>query len=202
MSGPSAQLVARNLRGFQQAMKAADAATRKAGETAVKVEAFRLAGVLKRELKAGAPGGRGVAPLRVISRGTRNRKPLARLAPAVRYWSTRTPTGLAASVGFGGAGKAATSAAWLRIAARLQEGYVTPAGAPRAHGTLRQYFVRIGASMGKGSRLRRYYFLRKATGALTTPARPIIAPFWAAHRSETERNIVSNFNRKMRGERI
>ncbi len=67
---------------------------------------------------------------------------------------------------------------------------------------MKQVFIRIGSKMGERSRLRKYYFLRKATSTLTTPPRPIIVPFWSAHKGEAERNIVSNFNRKMRGERI
>lgn len=44
------------------------------------------------------------------------------------------------------------------------------------------------------------YFIRK-TGMLKIPGRPIIVPFWAAHKSEAMQNLQRNFKRIMGGQK-
>jgi hypothetical protein len=182
-----------------------------AAETAVKVEAYRLMLLMRKELREGKAGTTTLAPLSNIARyGRRNPQPLAPLARnAVRYMAIGRGAHLQVSIGFlystsRKAGIGRTSDSWIKIAERLQAGFTTPADSPSVSGitTLRQSFIRRGSRLGKRSRLRRFFFLRKQTRLLTTPARNVIEPFWAAHEREAERNIINNFKRKLAGERI
>jgi hypothetical protein len=206
-----ANMVVRNIRGFHAALVKADAARRKVGETAVRVEAYRLKGVLAKELRQGKPGGRVLAPLQVISRmGGRSRKPLAGLAKAVRYWYGSQPGGKVFSLGFNGGAVVGQSGgirsgnqlskSWVNIATVQQDGH---SFAMKPGSSRRKAWIRLGAELAKqGKRNAKYFFLKKSTKYFTVPKRQIIEPFWSAHKHDADRNIVSNFNRKMRGERI
>lgn len=192
------ELVLTNAREYKAALDAADKQRLKAATTAAKVEGYRLMGELKKELKQGAPGGHQLAPLRHISKGSYNRKPGARMAKAVRYATHGTDGNSKVMVGFL---QIKSSNAWIRIAQAQQEGSSVGADKPTPVGsTYRILFRRIGSHASK--RIQRYYFLRGATKQLETPARPMIDPFWLAHKAEAELNVKSNFNRKMAGERI
>jgi hypothetical protein len=48
----------------------------------------------------------------------------------------------------------------------------------------------------------KYFFLRKTTTTFKTPKREIIEPFLNAHKGMIGPNVVANFERKLRGERI
>ena len=200
----SAKLVARNMAKFRQELKSVDADRKKAANTAVKVEAYRLRWVLKGEIKAGAPGGKQFSPLRVVTRGARNRRPLRRLHLGVFYWVSTGKTNKF-SVGFGGKGlKVRSSSSWMKIAKRTQEGTSSSVDEQFSHSTPRQYLRRQGKKHLEAGRKRiaKYFFLRKSTTHIKTPARPIIDPFWQAHQQEAWKNIKSNFIRKLAGERI
>lgn len=213
-----ARFVGREYALFRRELRQFNEYRRKAGEIAVRAEAYRLRGVLKKELKKGAPGGRSFSALRIISRGARNRKPLSKLSVAVRYWyaGKHGSNGKVFSVGFGG-GKVVgmdgsvkrnnqLSLSWEKIAQVQQKGFTVPIGsAPRNRdrGKRRLMYVLGVMYWKKGKkRIAKYHFLKKETTAFTVPARPIIAPFWSAHQREAERNIASNFVKKMRGDRI
>lgn len=161
-------------------------------ETAIRVEGYRLWRVLKKEIRSGAPGGEQFAPLSMIARRlNRSTKPLRKLAKSVRYKVTREPFSLA--VGWPeNAGKS-----WRRIALAQQEGYEFE---PSPH---RLSLLRgIGGHLSKRSKYRKYFFTKKSTGAFQVPARPIIAPFWAAHENSAWDHIRNNYRRKLGGERI
>ncbi len=175
----------------------------------MRVEANRLRKELKREIREGAPGGRSFAPLSMISRRYRpDRKPLARLAIPVRYW-VENDGGYRIKVGYSRAtvrdshGRAFSyrqvSASWARLALLHQEGRDIPLS-----NLARVGLARLGGRLKKQGRddMAKYFFLRKSTRRARIPARPIIEPFWSAHREEARRNIVMNFHRKLRGERI
>lgn len=191
---------------FKQELKSADETRKKAGITAVRVEAFRLQGVLRKEIRAGAPGGHRFSVLRVITRGNRRRRPLRGLARWVYYWvTTQSGTVTNISVGFGGKGlKSYSSMSILKIAKLQQEGFSASADSATTYSTLRKFFRRLGAKYVKAGskRVAKFFFLKKSTSTLKTPARPIIDPFWDAHKMEAWKNIKSNFNRKLAGERI
>jgi len=90
------------------------------------------------------------------------------------------------------------SQSWKRIANIQQEGGQIPVTQ-----AMRQAFAGIGAKRKKKKTPDwRLFFLRKDTASLGIPPRRIIDPFWAAHQSGALRNIMINFERKMRGERI
>lgn len=206
-----AKMVLANMQQFRRELEQADKNRRKAATIAARVEAFRLRNVLKKELRSGSPGGHPLPELRKITTSGRNRRPLARLAKAVRYWQHGIDGQAIISIGFndgavaGMSGRATRgnqlSKSWVRIAFRQQEGYETDPDAPTSIGSSTRKLLRnIGKDMPK--RVRQFYFLRKSTTRLRTPARPIIDPFWRAHAAEASRNILANFARKMRGERI
>ncbi len=165
----------------------------KALETAIKVEGYRLRKVMKKEIRSSAPGGQSFAPISMIARRlSKSTRPLRKLANAVRYQVTKSPFSMA--VGFSGP---QLSKSWRRIALSQQEGGTFPISASR-----RGYLASRGGSLGKRSAARKYFFLLKSTKNLTVPARPIVAPFWAAHEESAWGHIRGNYRRKLRGERI
>ena len=191
----------------------------KAEDTAVRVEAYRLMKLLRKEIRAGAPGGRRLAPLSIIRRtqgaykrgGLRTDRPLIAMARAVGYETIkRSPVEL--KFGFVGP---ASSTTWRRLVKMHAEGFTKSPDDPVASasgrtlygGTIRESLAFWGSQLGSQfarsrSRRRNVFFLRRATHQLRTPARPIMEPFWAAHRAEALRNIRANFKRKLAGERI
>jgi hypothetical protein len=159
-------------------------------ETAVKVEGYRLTKELKGLIRAGRLGGPEKSMIaRKLSRTSR---PLRRLATAVRYQVERQPFALR----FGWVGPK-VSKSWRNIARRQQEGFTT-----RVSERQRAYFRAVGAGLSERSKYRRYFFLKKSTKEMKTPARPILEPFWDARRERAWRNIADNYRRKLGGERI
>jgi hypothetical protein len=198
----SARFVFRNLAEIKRDLDTWDSKRRPVAETAIRVELFRLRKTMQGDLRQGTIAGTAFAPLRVVSRGTRaSKKPLAALAVAVRYNVEKQGDKTHMSVGFDGP---QSSKAWRRIAHRVQEGGEIAADMHYFGSTLRKLWRRIGGDYkkGRGRSVAKYFFLRKDTTRLQLPGRKIIEPFWDRHAKETERNVVSNFHRKMHGERI
>lgn len=207
---PLAKLVVKNMAGFRRELRAADKRRVKSAETSVKVEGFRLMQVLKKELRAGSPGGRASRPLRNITHGLRRRKsnPLARFAKAVRYHTSGTGSGLTVEVGFLTWRVPGARANTTKLSSKSsgttwrKKADVTQRGTTLNADDYRQYFIRFGNSLGKRSKYRRFFFLKKTTKTLKIPARPMIDPFWARHKAEAAANIRRNFKLKMQGIRI
>jgi len=114
------------------------------------------------------------------------------MADAIRYHISRKDP-IEMEIGWVGP---STSMRWRALAKMHQEGFERPVTDRQ-----RRYFARRGHEI-KRARYRRVFFLRKLTRTFRTPARPILEPFWRAHRNEAARNIAKNFRRKMRGEYI
>ncbi len=205
MKSKGASTIVRNMREFQHQLKAADDDRRKAGEVAVRVEAYRLKRLMSKEIRQGAPGGDRFAPLRTVTRrGGRSRKPLNFLARIVRYWVLPNNQVKTFSVGFSNMSSDAISRSAFNLAMFHTMGGSVSLSSGRYKG-LRSFWARIGKRLrdsGKTKRITKYFFLKKMTTHLEVPARPIVEPFWDKHEYDAERNIVSNFNRKMRGDRI
>jgi len=207
--GEFVKIVYRNLEQVVKEALAYEERAKKASGDALKVEGFRLMNELKEDLRQGRAGGSVFSPLTEIAKRMRkpiNRKPLSRLAMAVRYSAGLIGGNHAMSVGFLDANDALTyhkssaniSKSWKRIAQKAQEGATTPFTEDR-----RRAILSMGVSLWKKKVPEaKYFFLRSSTKAFKTPPRPIIEPFWRAHEAETERNVLINFERKMRGERI
>jgi hypothetical protein len=198
-----AKWVIKNWSDFQKALDKAEDNRQKAAETAVKVEMYRLKKALADDLKSGSAGGNKFSPLQVVSRGTNTkRKPLARLAAGVRYEVKSTGKDQTSyRVGFTGP---QSSKSWLRIAHSAQDGGTISPDKKVFGSTIRKLWIKIGADYkkGRGKAIAKYFFLRKSTTQLVLPPRPIIDPFWEANQATSQRNIMSNFERKMKGERI
>lgn len=195
-----ARLIVKNAEKFRRDMKREETRTRKASETAARVEGFRLMKLLKQQIMEGAPGGRPFEGLTEIGkrlgRGARTRKALKRLAVPVRYGVDRSGGVFRVSVGYL---PEKISKKWVWLAEVQQEGRRVPVTEK-----LRRGFALYGAALKKGRNraAARYFFLRKETRFLETPARPIIDPFWGAHEREARQKIQENFERKMAGQRI
>ena len=175
---------------LQRALKAQRKDEVKALETAVKVEGYRLMRALKAQIRGGNIAGPEKSMIaRKISRSTR---PLRRLATAVRYQVERQPF----AFHFGWVGPK-VSKSWKRIAIRQQEGFTQQVTERQ-----RAFFRGLGASMSKRSKYQKYFFLKKSTTTMKTPARPILEPFWNANRERAWRQIADNYRRKLAGERI
>lgn len=195
-----------NIKALKRDLEAYDKKRVKAAEIAVKVEANRLRLELKKELKAGAPGGRPFSPLTQIGRSRRkgkakNNPPLYRLAVPIRYRTEMNGDHKTIEIGFVDPNKGERlSYSWKRIAKLHQAGariYVKP--------DLRKALAEMGGRMKKRKATRsaaNAFFLKKSTTHFDVPDRPIIEPFWQAHKREAEQNILLNFHRKMKGERI
>jgi len=183
---------------------------------AMRIEGFRLMKQMRSEISHGRPGGVPFHPLSEIGRrtmakrlqgdlswkrygmvgqaGAAKRRPLRRLASAVRY-AVRKKKDYEVAVGFPAE---KLSKSWVRIARRQQEG-----ASFSVSEELRTWLRMKGALLRKkGDPAARYFFLKKSTGRFRTPARPILGPFWRVHRAEAWQNIRENFRRKQRGERI
>lgn len=198
------------LKNLEKAVRAADKESRKALQTAVKVEGFRLRGVMLSELRAGAPGGRkfpGLSYLRRYSGGRlRPDRPYGisqadaairgggrSMGSIIRYHVEKNDP-VEVAVGWSGP---KISNSYKRLALALQEGFESSVTDRR-----REFFARAGGRLGRRRQFRKYFFIKKSTTVFRTPARPVIAPFWEAHRAEAWKNVRENFRRKMRGERI
>lgn len=207
MTVPAARLIVKNLTRVRKDLEKADKARVKAAETALKVEGFRLSGLMKRELRANTVGGRSLVPLSEIARRyygrTRSKnKALGALLKAIRYRATRAGGRFNVEVGFVDPGRGKMlSKSWKRIAQRLQEGFTETVDTQKRLGLIRRG-ARMLTKSGRGQKAQKYFFLRKATKTFSTPARPIVDPFWDAHRNQAQRNIIANWERKLRGERI
>lgn len=183
---------------LERILKTESARQEKALNTAVKVEGYRLMRLLKKQIRAGAPGGQKFPDLTYLSRvwtgGSRlgPNKPLKRLAVAVRYFVQNLPFEF--RVGWTGP---KVSKSWKRIAKLQQEGFIRPVTQ-----SLRKSFARSGSAMPIRSKAKIYMFLRKSTKTFKTPARPIIDPFWRSEKGRAWRNIRRNYQLKLQGRRI
>lgn len=199
-----------------------DQQSRKALNTAIRVEGYRLMRLLQRQVRQGAPGGRRFAPLSFIARvmGHRGRnEPLKALSQAVKYLVPKSdpiefrfgfvgPVNRSMQREMGARGSQLISKSWLYIAKALQEGVDLPAereikrGARTREAAFARYGARQSGRRGVHQARSRYFFIRKTTRRYHTPARPIIDPFWRAERSGVSDRIRDNFRRKLAGERI
>jgi hypothetical protein len=172
------------------------AAEKKALNTAIRGEGFRLMRKLQAEIREGAPGNRRFTASSIISQTRKkSKKVLNRLAISVRYFVMPEPL----QFHFGWTGPK-VSKSWKRLAAIHQEGFdhdVTE--------TQRKYFAKLGGRIkGKARSQERakYFFIKKETTRFKTLARPMIAPFWQAHNREVIPNIRRNFRLKLAGKRF
>lgn len=191
-----------------EALRAVSREENKALNTAIRVTGYRKMRKLQKEIEAGAPGGRPFAPLTLMARkrgGRTSRKPLRSLAVAVKYRVKKEP--FTFTFGFVGPDrrdikgdareKDRISKSWKHLAEIHQKGFSrTPM--PKYRGYLAGY----GGRLSKRSKFRRVFFLRKETRQFHTPARPIVDPFWAAHKRDVFASIRRDYRRKLRGERI
>lgn len=218
----AAQFLIRNLNEFQKHLEQDRLAVVKAAQTAAKIEGYRLMGVLKQEIKAGAPGGMPFSPLTEMARLSgkkKSRRPLERLAQPVRYRAGEQGGSYSVKVGYlvediaDPSIKSASriSKSWARLVQASQEGEqipVTPELRRRMRtigSGLKGKWSKAGRSGGRvmgGNPAAKYFFLRSSTGVLRVPPRPIISPFWSRYQGQALGNIQRNFEAKMRGERI
>ena len=204
-----ASFVVKNLHEFKADLEKADKARIKASQDAVKLEGFELMTKLKREIEAGAPGGRPFSPLTEIAKRTgrgRNRKPLAKLAKPVRYRISKGANNFLMSIGYltedianpDIKSKNRISKSWARIVSFQQAGGQIP-----VKEELRRVLIGIGAKLKKRRVAEaKYFFLLPSTAQLKVPPRPIIDPFWNAHKAEIMPKIQKYFDRKLKGEYV
>ncbi len=197
-----ANIFIRNAKQILADVGRVDEARKKAGFTVARVEGFRMQRELKAELRKGMAGGQALDPLSEIAKNLRESpgiKPLSPLRHAVRYRADREKKGSQAiRVGFIDPGKGdALSKSWKAIAEAQQEGFSSSITARQ-----RRMIVYWGSLKSPRSQRRKKSMLRKTTRTFTTPARPIIEPFWRAQEPLVSGNMRANFKKKMAGERI
>ncbi len=196
----------KGVKNLQKDLAAETKRQRKALDTAVRVAGYRAMRKLKKEIRRGAPGGQKFKGLSYLARrskaGTEGRwdfrrlrpdKPLARLAIAVRYYVPRRSP-IEMHIGWAGPD---VSKSWKRIARLHQQGFYTDMDEYN-----RAMFARLASKLSKRAAGRKYLFLKKTTRRFKVPKRPIIEPFWDAHRREIMREIRLNYTKKLKGKRI
>lgn len=197
------------LKRLYDAVGAYDKQSRKALKTAVQVEGFKRLRQLRDEMKAGKPGGKAFKPLGHLAGRTKtgalkkNQVPLYRLTRLLRYRVDYDSSGnFSLSFGFVNTNKARLSNSYKELLIKHQEGIEVLYTKSRSE--LGRRFARIGGKLKKkGDPDARFFFLKKTTGKkIDLPERGIIDPFYRANQNAIWRNIRSNFQKKMRGERI
>jgi hypothetical protein len=197
------------IRKLQQDLKAETKAQKKALATAIKGEGFRQLRVLRDEIRKGTPGGkRYAAELSKIASRTKtgrlrkNQMPLYRLARLLRYNVVYRGGDIQLAFGFTDSRSAKLSTSWKKMVLKHQEGAAVLYGGSRTD--LGRRLARIGGRLKKkGDPDAKFFFLRHTTGRrIDLPERPMIDPFWDAHKSEAGTNIAKNFRLKMAGKRI
>jgi len=195
------RLAARNLKEVQREFALIDKnRVDMAEKAAMDVAKDRLL-VLKREMRAGAPGGRKMAELSnigqmvVTKEGLKKRGrggPLHTLAKWVNVNKYRAGESLEIDVGFvhkGGYG----SNVYINLAKIHQAGQSRHVSEKK-----RRFFAVMGKTLPERSKFRKFFFIRKSTSTFKTPARPIIDPFWAAHGAGIERDIKAKYRELMK----
>jgi hypothetical protein len=193
-----AKLIPQSISAAKVELERADKARLKAGETAVRVEGFRLQQKLKKQIASGSVDGTQHAPLSMIARHlSKSTKPGRKLATAIRYDTVKAGNNFAMVIGFLHGSKKLSSKSWVRIATVFQQG---KSWEPSS-GT-RRWLAWRGIGMTARSKYRKFFFIKKTTQAFKTPPRPIITPFWESNKAEAAANRQQNYLRKMAGERI
>ena len=200
-----ATVVMKDVKETVAAIEKAGADVQKAVFTAARVEAYRLSNELKKDLNRGMVAGSPLAPLSEIAKLLRDRrktagvKPLKPLAKIVRYRVDQSEKNTKIHVGFVNPGGHAEAlpGSWKRIVEGQQAGITFPV----TEG-IRRASVYWASQKGPRSKARKMGMLRKATTHFTTPARPVIAPFWRHHKPAALMNVKANTKKKLAGERI
>lgn len=167
---------------------------------AIKVEGFSLMETLRTAIRRGTPApGHRLPDLSMIARtinrkgGVRQPIPLRQLVQGITY--DVDSSGMTMRVGF-----TRRTEAWAIAAAKKQQAGFTRPVTPEL-----RYYMRLrgaGRSFSRSWRGRRTgnpLFLKLTTTRLTTPARPIVAPFWAHERENSAVRIRRNFRMISRG---
>ena len=96
------------------------------------------------------------------------------------------------------------SRSWVRLSYIHQESFSTPVTEE-----LREKLRNKAIFTSKSGRIKRrktgwakYFFLKKSTKYLKTPARPFIEPLMRVNRAEIENNLKTNYLKKLAGDRI
>jgi len=201
-------LVWKNFQHFNKHLDQVEKKRTKAAQVAAKVEGFRLSKELRADLYDARPGGQKLAPLSQIARRTKTgklkknaRKPLAAIAHLVRYRTTRQG-GKLMNVEVGFVHPKMRKGGWKKLLAFLQTG-----GTRVIQSAWRKKFGRESARVGgilkkRGSTAAKFFFLKRETFSTVLPARPVIDPFWNANKAQAQKNIITNWERRMKGERI
>lgn len=200
----TAKLVHRHAAQFKQDLERKDTQRVKAAHSAAKGQGFELMKKLQADLRAGKAGHSVFKPLSVIasklfiSRRSK-RKPLARMAKAVRYRAMKKTGAFLVQVGFVDPNRGAKlSKRWVHLAHLHQEG-----GEVSLKDVGRWFIRRWGFDLaGKGDKDARFFMIKKTTTSVNVPSRPIIDPFWQANKAAAARGVADKYKKKLRGERF
>jgi hypothetical protein len=188
-------------------LKRINPALKKTVNISVRVEVYRLLLQLKKEIRAGNPGGVRLKPLSVIASRTkkglkrRNKAPLNRLAKLIRY-NIKEGDEISAEFGFTDSVSKSLTQSWKRLVLEHAGGLNTVYAGGRTELGIRM--ARIGAKLKKAKDPDyKYFFLRKnSLSNIDLPVRELIENFWRTNEPAAMKNIEANFIRKLAGERI
>ena len=169
--------------------------------TALKREGYLRAKELQREVRAGAPGGQAFAPMSkmfgVMSRLNRRHgyaKGFIQSGNLIQYDVMGSDENAIVSVGWP---TSRVPGSFRKLMADLQEGKTTSVSAEQ-----RRFFAGVAGQSGSRTNARKYLFLKRSTSSFRMPGRPVITPYYNAHRSEFLPSIRKNWIAKMKGQRI
>lgn len=190
-----------NLKTVDKKLDAAAKDIAWANVNAVKVEAFSLRQTLRQAILRGTPAPGVRWPdlsmiARTLNRKTGVRQPIAlkQLAAGVTY-DVDPLSAATMRVGF-----TRRSPRWaIRAATMQQRGFSRPVTPMLRLMMLRKGTQRRFSRSWRGRRTGNPLILKRTTTRLTTPPRPIVAPFWESEKEKAAVRIRRNFRLIMRG---
>jgi hypothetical protein len=202
----------KGIRQMQKDLQADTKEKKKALETAIKVEGMRQLKLLREQIRQGEPGAEPytaelsrIAARTKAGRLRKNQAPLYMLARLLRYFVTYENGDISFRFGFVG-NKGGVGSSWKKLIQKHQASsdfdlHDTLYSGSRSE--LGRILARVGGRLKKkGDPDAKFFFLRSKTRRAKLPKRPMIAPFWERYKDEAEANIMDNWGRKLRGERI
>lgn len=198
------------IRRLQKDLEADTKEKKKALETAIKVEGMRQLKLLREQIRKGEPGGQPyadrlskIAARTKAGRLRKNQAPLYMMARLLRYHVEYEGGHLNFRFGFISNGGGPIQGSWKKLLLQHGEGGDLNVLYGKSRTELGRRFAQIGGRLKKkGDPDAKFFFLRSETGRATLPQRPMISPFWDRYKDEAEANIMDNWGRKLRGERI
>ncbi len=195
------KLIVKGAKKAQREIATIDKNRVKQSKSAVVKVAREKIKILKKEMRAGAPGGKQLKGWRETGKfdftktGLKKKrgKPLNRLAKHVSSFVTPISGGIRVEAGFVRKGGRGTNV-FINLAELHQKGFESTVTEKK-----RRYFAAIAkTSLPAKSKFRKFFFIRKSTKKMVVPPRPIIDPFWDKHSVSVVPQVKAKYRELMK----